>query len=137
MKKKDREPHEQNKAPPSTVLPGCEEVLNEPSPKKRPSRGDVVCPVCLLSARICKTCERVQATKWAEDIEQGTTISQALLFLHPRVCTRCRRGPRGCWAKRGKSKWCFQQTKASQDTYPNWFRPDELSQEDLQYVKEI
>jgi len=101
---------------------------------KRAVGGDVVCPICLLSTAMCRTCELVQSIKWDKTKKEGVTITQALWLRHPAVCQKCRRQDKNCWAKNGKREYCLVRSKAAQDHFPHWWKLSELPKDAKEFL---
>jgi hypothetical protein len=99
--------------------------------KTTKERGDVVCPICLLSESFCFTCRKLNAMRFSPNDAFGMSKSRYLVWLHPIVCSVCRRQRKSCWRLSLQKPMCPIRRKADQDRFPEWW--EESAMEEITY----
>jgi hypothetical protein len=92
--------------------------------------SETLCPLCLRPAFECKTCLFVTARKWHADITKGATITRALSMRHRPVKERYGKGARRAILDRAQSGPNAHASTLGEYRFPEWFRYEELLDED-------
>ena len=93
-----------------------------------------VCPICLMPASMCRTCEMVERLCFESSLSEGVTKTRSLSLRHPVVCQICRRPERDCSYCQGRYRQCAPRRISLQAFFPGWFVWDDLLESDKEYV---